>query len=82
MILSIGSEVLITSALAVRTSVNADLRRHARLRYYRLSQPDLYLSAAVCGGSLSNQHGLRQEETSDGPQQALGRHLDHFTGAE
>jgi nucleoside-diphosphate-sugar epimerase len=49
---------------------------------HHLSQPDPYLEAAVGGWSSSNTRGLRQEETADGPQQALGRHLDHLAGAE
>ncbi len=32
--------------------------------------------------SSSNKRVLRQEETTDGQQQALGRHLGHLTGAE
>jgi len=46
------------------------------------SQPDPYLEAAVCGWSSSNKRLLRQEETADGQQQALGRHLGHLAGAE
>ena len=49
---------------------------------HHLSQPDPYLDAAVCGWSSSNTRVLRQEETADGPQQALGRHLGHLAGAE
>jgi hypothetical protein len=49
---------------------------------HHLSQPDPYLYAAVCGWSSSNKRMLRQEETADGPQQALGRYLGHFAGAE
>ena len=55
---------------------------------YHLSPPDPYLSAAVCGGSSLNTHVLRntrvlrQEETADGHQQALGRHLGHRASAE
>ena len=46
------------------------------------SPPDPYLEAGVCGWSSSNTRVLRQEETADGPQQALGRHLGHLAGAE
>ena len=47
-----------------------------------LSPPDPYLSAAVGGWSLSNTRVLRQEESADGHQQTLGRHLGYLTGAE
>jgi hypothetical protein len=47
-----------------------------------LSPPDPYLSAAVGGWSSSNTRVLQQEETADGYQQALGRHLGHLAGAE
>jgi len=49
---------------------------------HHLSQPDPYLEAAVGGWSSSNTRMLRQEETADGPQQALGRYLGHLAGAE
>ena len=46
------------------------------------SQPDPSLEAAVCGWSSSHTRVLRQEETADGHQPALGRHLGHRAGAE
>ena len=49
---------------------------------HHLLPPDPYLYAAVCGWSSSNTRVLRQEETADGQQQALGRHLGHFASAE
>jgi hypothetical protein len=46
------------------------------------SQPDPYLTVAVDSWSSLHTRVLRQEEITDGPQQALGRHLGHCTSAE
>jgi len=46
------------------------------------SPPNPYLSVAVRGWSSSHKRVLRQEETANGHQQALGRHLGHRAGAE